>query len=69
MAEYTSTATQTVAIGQNVLFTERSSGNRNCNIMHREGSGIEPRGLSVTLPMYRHILCRRRYIRSVNPTR
>lgn len=40
MAEYTSTATQTVAIGQNVLFTERSSGNRNCNIMHREGSGI-----------------------------
>ena len=40
MAEYTSTATQTVAIGQNVLFTERTSGNKNCNIMHREGSGI-----------------------------
>lgn len=40
MAEYTSTATQTVTIGQNVLFTERTSGNKNCNIMHREGSGI-----------------------------
>lgn len=40
MAEYTSTANQTVAIGQNVLFTERTSGNKNCNIMHREGSGI-----------------------------
>lgn len=40
MAEYTSTATQTVASGQNVLFTERTSRNRNCSIMHREGSGI-----------------------------
>lgn len=40
MAEYTSTSTQTVAIGQNVLFTESANCNRNCNIMHREGSGI-----------------------------
>lgn len=40
MAEYTSTSTQTVAIGQNVLFTKSANCNRNCNIMHREGSGI-----------------------------
>lgn len=40
MAEYTSTATQTVAIGQNVLFTETANCNKNCSIMHREGSGI-----------------------------
>lgn len=40
MAEYTNTATQTVAIGQNVPFTEAVGSNRNCSIMHREGSGI-----------------------------
>lgn len=41
MAEFTSTATQTVALGQNVLFTEKTAScNRSCNIMHRGGSGI-----------------------------
>lgn len=40
MAEFVSTATQTVALGQNVLFTETVGCNKSCNIMHREGSGI-----------------------------
>lgn len=39
MAEYVTSATQTVADGQNVLFTETPICG-NCNIMHRDGSGI-----------------------------
>lgn len=39
MAEYVSSATQTVAAGQNILFTETPVCG-NCNIMHRTGSGI-----------------------------
>lgn len=39
MAEYTSASVQSVAAGQNVLFTETAvSGN--CSIVHREGAGI-----------------------------
>ncbi|MCM1226367.1 MAG: hypothetical protein NC320_02940 [Clostridium sp.] len=40
MAEFVSSATQTVAAGQNVVFTETAVKSCNCNIMHREGSGI-----------------------------
>lgn len=40
MAEYVTTATQTVADGQNVLFTDSVGCRKNCNIMHRAGSGI-----------------------------
>lgn len=41
MAEFASTATQLVAAGQNVLFTETICQSCNCNnIMHRSGSGI-----------------------------
>lgn len=39
MAEYVTSATQTVAAGQNVLFTETPVCG-NCNIMHRTGSGV-----------------------------
>lgn len=39
MAEFVTSATATVAAGQNVLFTETSVCG-NCNIMHRTGSGI-----------------------------
>lgn len=39
MAEYVSSATQTVAAGQNVLFSETAVCG-NCNIMHRTGSGV-----------------------------
>lgn len=39
MAEFTSAVTQTVAAGQNVLFTETPVCG-NCNIMHRQGSGV-----------------------------
>lgn len=39
MAEYVTSATQTVLAGQNVLFTETPVCG-NCNIMHRTGSGI-----------------------------
>lgn len=39
MAEYVSSATQTIAAGQNVLFTETPVCG-NCNIMHRTGSGV-----------------------------
>lgn len=39
MAEYVTSATQTVADGQNVLFTETPVCG-NCNIMHRDGSGV-----------------------------
>lgn len=40
MPEYVTSATQTVAAGQNVLFTETAVKSCNCNVMHREGSGI-----------------------------
>ena len=40
MAEFVTSAAQTVAAGQNVLFTETAVRGNNCNIMHREGSGI-----------------------------
>lgn len=39
MAEFVTSATQTVAAGQNVLFTETAICG-NCNIMHRTGSGV-----------------------------
>lgn len=39
MAEFVTSATATVAAGQNVLFTETPVCG-NCNIMHRTGSGI-----------------------------
>ena len=39
MAEYTSNALQTVAVGQNVLLTETPVCGSNC-INHRNGSGI-----------------------------
>lgn len=39
MAEFVTSATQTVAAGQNVLFTETTVCG-NCNIMHRTGSGV-----------------------------
>lgn len=39
MAEYVTSATQTVAAGQNVLFTETAVCG-SCNIMHRQGSGV-----------------------------
>lgn len=39
MAEYTASALQTVAVGQNVLFTETPVCGSNC-IVHREGSGV-----------------------------
>lgn len=39
MAEFVTSAVQTVAAGQNVLFTETPV-RGNCSIMHREGSGI-----------------------------
>lgn len=40
MATFTTTATQTVANGQNVLFTEPISCSKNCSVVHRNGSGI-----------------------------
>lgn len=40
MAEFTGIALQTVAANQNVLFTETPVWGCNCNILHREGSGI-----------------------------
>lgn len=39
MAQFVSSATQTVAAGQNVLFTATPICG-NCNIMHRTGSGV-----------------------------
>jgi len=39
MAEYTATVLQTVAAGQNVLFTDTPVPGRG-GVMHREGSGI-----------------------------
>ena len=38
--ELTATAIQTVAVNQNVLFTDVPIDSCNCNIIHREGSGI-----------------------------
>lgn len=40
MAEYTANAIQTVAIGQNVLFTDVPVPGFRQGILHREGSGI-----------------------------
>lgn len=40
MAEYTSNAVQTVAVGQNVLFTDTAVPCNKGYILHREGSGI-----------------------------
>lgn len=40
MAEYTANALQTVAAGQNVLFTETPVACTRGNIQHREGSGV-----------------------------
>lgn len=40
MAEFATAATSTVAIGQNVLFTEVIDCSKNNNIIHRAGSGI-----------------------------
>lgn len=39
IAEYVTSATQTVAAGQNVLFTETPVCG-NCSIIHRNGSGV-----------------------------
>lgn len=39
MAEFTNTALQTVAIGQNVVFTETPVRGGNC-VVHREGAGV-----------------------------
>lgn len=40
MAEFTSNASQEVAAGQNVIYTETAVGCPRGNIMRREGSGI-----------------------------
>lgn len=40
MAQFSTNATQTVAAGNNLNFTEPSGCSRNCNIVHRVGSGI-----------------------------
>ena len=40
MAEYTANAVQTVAVGQNVLFTDTPVNGRRQGILNREGSGI-----------------------------
>lgn len=40
MAEFTGIALQSVLTNQNVLFTETPVCSNNCNIIHREGSGI-----------------------------
>lgn len=40
MAEFTNSVLQSVLTGQNVLFTETPVCSNNCNILHREGSGI-----------------------------
>lgn len=40
MAEFTGIAVQSVLTNQNVLFTETPVCSNNCNIIHREGSGI-----------------------------
>lgn len=40
MAEYTANAVQTVAVGQNILFTDVPISGCRQGIIHREGSGI-----------------------------
>ena len=40
MAEFTSNAVQTIAVGQNVLFTESPIPCNRGYVLHREGSGI-----------------------------
>lgn len=40
MAEFTGIALQSVLTNQNVLFTETPVCSNNCNILHRQGSGI-----------------------------
>lgn len=40
MAEYTNIASQTVAAGQNIVFTETPVGCTRGYIVHREGSGV-----------------------------
>ena len=40
MAEYTANAVQTIAVGQNVLFTDVPIPGRRQGILHRQGSGI-----------------------------
>lgn len=37
---YSTSATQTVAQGQNVVFTENVTCNKGCNVTHRAGSGV-----------------------------
>lgn len=37
---FSANATQTVAQGQNVVFTENISCNKNCSVIHRNGSGV-----------------------------
>lgn len=54
MAEYISTATQTVQIGQNVLLVDAFPCNRGL-VMHRNGSGL------VTLRGPQNNCCRARY--------
>ena len=54
MAEFTASALQTVAAGQNVQFTETPICGNNC-IVHREGSGI------VTLRGITNGQCKARY--------
>lgn len=39
-AEFTSNALQTVAVGQNVLFTETANSCRKGYVIHREGAGV-----------------------------
>lgn len=47
MPEYTSANLQTVAVGQNVLFTETPVGCNKGYVMHREGSGnVSLRGIT-----------------------
>lgn len=47
MAEFTNNAVQTVAVGQNVLFTETPVGCNRGFIVHREGSGnVTLRGIT-----------------------
>jgi len=47
MPEYTNANVQTVAVGQNVLFTETPVGCNRGYVMHREGSGnITLRGIT-----------------------
>lgn len=55
MPEFTNANVQTVAVGQNVLFTETPVGCNRSYVTHREGSGI------VTLRGITNGQCRARY--------